>query len=71
MLVASRLSPEKGIGDAIEAAHAAGAPLKVAGDGPDAQRLGALAAGWARTWSSWAGWSRRGCGSCWPGRPRC
>jgi glycosyltransferase involved in cell wall biosynthesis len=44
VLVSSRLSPEKGIGDAIEAAHAAGAPLKVAGDGPDAGRLRSVAA---------------------------
>lgn len=39
VLVASRLSPEKGIGDAINAADAAGAPLRIVGDGPDAGRL--------------------------------
>jgi glycosyltransferase involved in cell wall biosynthesis len=44
-LVASRLSPEKGIDMAIEAAAAAGVPLRVAGDGPDRARLEALAAG--------------------------
>ena len=44
LLVASRLSQEKGIGDAIAAAAAAGAPLRVAGDGPDADRLRTLAA---------------------------
>ena len=44
LLVASRLSPEKGIGDAIAAADVVGAPLKIVGDGPDAERLGARAA---------------------------
>ena len=44
LLVASRLSPEKGIGDAIAAADAVGAPLKIVGDGPDAERLAARAA---------------------------
>jgi len=39
VLVASRLSQEKGIGDAIAAADAAGAPLRIVGDGPDAGRL--------------------------------
>lgn len=43
LLVASRLSPEKGIDDAIAAADAIGAPLKLVGDGPDAPRLRALA----------------------------
>jgi glycosyltransferase involved in cell wall biosynthesis len=38
-LVASRLSPEKGIEDAIAAADAVRAPLRIAGDGPDAGRL--------------------------------
>jgi glycosyltransferase involved in cell wall biosynthesis len=42
-LVASRLSPEKGIDVAIEAAAAAGVPLRVAGDGPDRARLQELA----------------------------
>ena len=42
--MASRLSPEKGIGDAIAAADAVGAPLKIVGDGPDAERLRARAA---------------------------
>lgn len=44
-LVASRLSPEKGIDSAIEAAAGAGVPLRVAGDGPDRARLEALARG--------------------------
>ena len=44
-LVASRLSPEKGIDTAIEAAAQAGVPLRVAGDGPDRARLEALARG--------------------------
>ena len=39
VLVASRLSQEKGIGDAIAAADAVGAPLKIVGDGPEAGRL--------------------------------
>ncbi len=43
LLVASRLSPEKGIELAIAAAAAAGAPLKIAGDGPDRARLESLA----------------------------
>ena len=42
-LVASRLSPEKGIGDAVAAAGAAGIPLRVAGEGPDRDRLVGLA----------------------------
>src|SRR5215208_5621568 len=42
-LVASRLSPEKGIGTAIEAAAATGIPLRVAGEGPAAVELTALA----------------------------
>jgi len=42
LLVASRLSQEKGIGDAIAAAGAAGAPLRIVGDGPDSERLRAL-----------------------------
>ena len=44
-LVASRLSPEKGIDDAIAAATAAGVPLRIAGEGPQRERLGKLAAG--------------------------
>ena len=43
-LVASRLSPEKGIDDAIAAAAAAAVPLRVAGDGPQRKRLEQLAA---------------------------
>ena len=43
-LVSSRLSPEKGIDTAIEAAAAVGVPLRVAGDGPDRSRLAGLAA---------------------------
>jgi glycosyltransferase involved in cell wall biosynthesis len=42
-LVASRLSPEKGIDAAIEAAAATGIPLRVAGEGPSAPDLAALA----------------------------
>lgn len=45
LLVASRLSPEKGLDDAIAAAEAVGAPLKLVGDGPDAERLRRLAEG--------------------------
>ena len=43
-LVASRLSPEKGIDAAIEAAASTGIPLRVAGEGPAAAELAALAA---------------------------
>jgi glycosyltransferase involved in cell wall biosynthesis len=42
-LVASRLSPEKGIDVAIGAAAATGIPLRVAGEGPAAADLAALA----------------------------
>jgi glycosyltransferase involved in cell wall biosynthesis len=42
-LVAARLSPEKGIDLAIEAAAASGVPLRVAGDGPAAAELAELA----------------------------
>jgi len=38
-LVASRLSPEKGIVDAVVACAAAGVPLRVAGEGPERERL--------------------------------
>ena len=38
-LVVSRLSPEKGLGAAIEAAADSGVPLVVAGEGPDRERL--------------------------------
>lgn len=38
-LVASRLAPEKGLGDAIEAAAATGVPLLVAGEGPERETL--------------------------------
>jgi glycosyltransferase involved in cell wall biosynthesis len=44
-LVVSRLAPEKGVDVAIEACRQAGKPLVVAGDGPELQRLRALAAG--------------------------
>ena len=44
-LVASRLSPEKGIDDAIAAAVACGIPLQIAGEGPERARLEELAAG--------------------------
>jgi len=43
-LVASRLSPEKGIGDAVTACARAGAPLRIAGEGPERARLERLAA---------------------------
>ena len=42
-LVASRLSPEKGVDSAIEAAAATGVPLRVAGEGPAAGELAELA----------------------------
>ena len=42
-LVASRLSPEKGIDHAVEACAAARIPLHVAGEGPELERLGELA----------------------------
>jgi glycosyltransferase involved in cell wall biosynthesis len=44
-LAAGRLAPEKGFADAVAAAAAAGLPLVVAGDGPQAGELHALAAG--------------------------
>jgi len=44
-LAAGRLTPEKGFADAIEAARTTGLPLVVAGDGPQAAELRALAAG--------------------------
>ena len=42
--MASRLSPEKGIDDAVAACAAADIPLRVAGDGPERARLENLAA---------------------------
>ena len=42
-LVAARLSPEKGIDQAVSAAAGAGMPLRIVGDGPDRDRLEALA----------------------------
>jgi glycosyltransferase involved in cell wall biosynthesis len=42
-LVASRLSPEKGIEDAVLACARAGVPLRVAGEGPERERLEQLA----------------------------
>jgi len=44
-LVAARLTPEKGVADAIAACRRAGVPLVVAGDGPQAAELRALASG--------------------------
>jgi glycosyltransferase involved in cell wall biosynthesis len=44
-LAAGRLTEEKGFDTAIAAARAAGAPLLIAGTGPDEPRLRALAAG--------------------------
>jgi glycosyltransferase involved in cell wall biosynthesis len=38
-LVAARLSPEKGLGAAVEASAAAKVPLKVAGEGPERESL--------------------------------
>jgi glycosyltransferase involved in cell wall biosynthesis len=45
VLVAGRLVPEKGFDTAVLACRASGVPLVVAGEGPDAPRLRALAAG--------------------------
>jgi glycosyltransferase involved in cell wall biosynthesis len=45
VLVASRLAPEKGVEVAIDACAAAGVPLVVAGDGPEAAALRERAAG--------------------------
>ena len=45
VLYAGRLSHQKGVADAIVACREAGLPLVVAGDGPDAAELQALAAG--------------------------
>jgi glycosyltransferase involved in cell wall biosynthesis len=42
-LAAGRLSPEKGLDTAIEAAAQARVPLRIAGDGPEAASLSALA----------------------------
>ncbi len=42
-LVASRLSPEKGIEDAVHACLRAGVPLRVAGEGPERERLESIA----------------------------
>lgn len=42
-LVASRLSPEKGIEDALRACVAAGTPLRIAGEGPERDCLERLA----------------------------
>ena len=44
-LAAGRLVEDKGFDVAIRAARAAGVPLRIAGEGPDAPRLRALAAG--------------------------
>jgi glycosyltransferase involved in cell wall biosynthesis len=44
-LVAARLTPEKGVADAIAACRAAGVALVVAGDGPQRAELEGLAAG--------------------------
>lgn len=42
-VAAGRLSPEKGLADAVEAAARAEVPLRIAGDGPEAAGLSALA----------------------------
>jgi glycosyltransferase involved in cell wall biosynthesis len=47
-LVVSRLAPEKGVEVAIEACRLAGVPLVIAGDGPERERLAALADGSVR-----------------------
>lgn len=44
-LYAGRLTPEKGVADAVLACRTAGVPLVVAGDGPQAEELRALAQG--------------------------
>ena len=44
-VVVGRLSPEKGVADAVLACRATGVPLVVAGDGPQAAELRALASG--------------------------
>jgi glycosyltransferase involved in cell wall biosynthesis len=44
-LMATRLSEEKGVEVAIEAAAASGVPLRIAGEGPAAEELAALARG--------------------------
>jgi len=44
-LVASRLAPEKAVDVAIDACRAAGLPLRIAGDGPERERLRARARG--------------------------
>ena len=44
-LVASRLSPEKGVDSAIDACRRAGVPLVIAGDGPQSAELSARAGG--------------------------
>jgi glycosyltransferase involved in cell wall biosynthesis len=45
VIAAGRLTPEKGFADAIDAARAAGLPLVIAGDGPQAAELRARAEG--------------------------
>ena len=45
VLAAGRFAPEKGFADAIDAARAAGLPLVIAGDGPEAGALRERAAG--------------------------
>src|SRR5581483_5436595 len=52
-LVAGRLVEEKGFDTAIRAAGAAGVPLVVAGEGPDEQRLRALAWGSEVRFTGW------------------
>ncbi|MGH2895747.1 MAG: glycosyltransferase, partial [Solirubrobacteraceae bacterium] len=47
-LVVSRLAPEKGVRVAIEACRLAGVPLIIAGDGPEQERLAAVADGSVR-----------------------
>lgn len=52
-LVVSRLTEEKGIDTAIAAARGAGVPLRIAGEGPDSERLRALAGGADVTFLGW------------------
>jgi glycosyltransferase involved in cell wall biosynthesis len=52
-LVSGRLVEEKGFDTAVAAARAAGVPLVVAGEGPDAPRLRALAAGGDVRFAGW------------------
>ena len=69
-LVTSRLSPEKGIDTAIQAAAEAGVPLRVAGDGPDRAAPGSPGRR-ARAWSSSAACHPSACATSSPAPPPC